>query len=223
MLLPFMLTFGIALAACGSQEPRGQDGTAAPGSAENGPGGAGDAAQPADDQRRQTLASLTLDDGRVIELRAKGKPPYEGVSPCLMVIGIDEDIRQCGTAPSIFQPPKADRAILADAYAQSNHSAPLEVYGSTQPEVGRVVLTYSVDGASKRLSAQLLKATDEALLRQAQIGEPFGYFFAELPTDTSVWSVRAEALTSGGGLLGTAAFDAVHPQNGGSRAFIAGP
>lgn len=177
----------------------------------------------ADRGARTPLASGTLADGRTVVLSAKGTPPYEGVSPCLILSGIDRDDRQCGTAPSALLPPKSEAAILSDAYAQRRRSAPLEVYGTVLPQVSDVVVADRGSGVRQRRPALVLRATDKEALRRAGISSPFGYFFAELPRATAVDHVHAIALSSDGERLGSASFRNVKPQHGGPDAFIAGP
>lgn len=216
---PAAVVVAAAFAACGgSEDPAaGETSDRDPVQDASDQGSAGEA------RRGTALASVTLDDGRKVELRAAGVPPYEGVSPCLMLFGIDQEKRQCGTAPSAYSPEKADDPIVADAYARANPSAPLEVYGTTQPGVARVVLEYGADGARRRQLAVRLEVSDREVLERAHISEPFGYFFGELPSETSIERVRAIALDPEGETLGSVDFGVVRPQPGGPESFIAGP
>lgn len=216
---PAAVVVAAALAACGGSE----DPTAGETNAKDPVQDASDQGSAGEGRRGTALASATLDDGRKVELRAAGVPPYEGVSPCLMLSGIDQEKRQCGTAPSVLPPSKADDPILASTYARANRSAPLEVYGTTQPDVARVVLKYDADGARTRMPSVLLEASDRKTLDRAHISEPFGFYFGELPSKTSLSSVRAIAVDPEGEIVGSADFGPLRNKPGGSGSFIAGP
>lgn len=143
-------------------------------------------ALPQDKPTSVLLGCARLDDGRRIELlsliRAGGL--------CLQIVGIDDRVRECGNAPS-EQVPAVTRAVAAQAIAQRNGSARLEVYGAVSADVTAVNLTYTVGGASRGARAELIQVTDDDALEAAGIRRPFGYFLAELPPDTSDVSVVA--------------------------------
>lgn len=160
-------------------------------------------------QVRVLLDMVELVDGRRVALRAWG-PAWgltskEDGGPCLRITGIDELFRQCGRAPSELVP-RSRAAISGPLAVQRNASAPLEVYGATSEEVSRVVVRYSSDAQRRQTQAHLLRCDDPQLLEEAGISEPFGYFFAELPNDTSGRTVRAIAFGATGERLGSTGF-----------------
>ncbi len=144
------------------------------------------------------LGCAQLHDGRKVEL-------LNMPGGCLQIVGIDNWVRECGNAPSEQEPPQTARAVAAQMIAQRNAAASLEVYGATSPEVRAVELRYTRGGSSHSTRAELIRVIDSEALEEARIGEPFGYFLAELPPKTS--TVRAIALDADGQMLGEDDFE----------------
>jgi hypothetical protein len=160
------------------------------------------------------LGCARLPDGRRLVLL----DGFEGHGLCLQLVGIDNRARQCGYAPSALDPPNT-RTITFQGMAQKNKSARLEVYGITAAEVAAVELTFPRGDSSHRVRAALIRVTDDEILAQARIAEPFGYFAAELPAGTS--SVSATALGEGGRRIATDEFEP-YPWSKWSRTMITG-
>ncbi len=138
---------------------------------------------------------------------------------CLQIVGIDNRARECGFAPSAIEPRPTMKAVAFQVTAQRNESAPLEVFGTTSAGVTTVELEYTGDSSSHSRRAALIRVTDSELLEKARIAEPFGYFLAELPADTS--NVSATALGPDGQRLGVDDF-APYPWSKFSRSMITG-
>ena len=184
-----------------------------------------------------TLATATLEDGRTVELQSflsesaveKYAADYQDPGfratvppPCLMLTGVGGQKRQCGTpfetdVDSAGQPIVVD-SIRAGAIARARPGAPLEVYGPTPAATEIVFLAFVNKGVRERVRAVVFLPTDERKLKEAGFRDPFGYFFAELPTGAS--DVTATAY-SANRKLGSASFDRLirtsHP-----RIFIEG-
>lgn len=160
------------------------------------------------------LGCAELEDGREIDLLAeKGAGGL-----CLQLTGIDNQVRECGSAPSAEEPPGTE-AVAPQAIARANSSAPLEVYGAISTNAAGVTLEYTARGSVQRRRAEVLQVTDEEALNRAGIRDPFGYFLAELPAETS--KVRAIAVDSEGDRLGSAPFGGILQQH--PRVFMAPP
>ncbi|MPZ63758.1 MAG: hypothetical protein GEU93_21295 [Propionibacteriales bacterium] len=161
------------------------------------------------------LGCARLDDGRKVELFSH----IQSGGLCLQIVGIDNRARECGNAPSEQEPPVTD-AVVAQMIAQWTESAALEVYGAASADVTTVSLTYTRAGSAHRTRAELIRVTDGEALEKAAIGEPFGYFLAELPPETPITTVTAIALDRGQ-RLGADDFGFLHDQP--RRAMISGP
>ena len=152
------------------------------------------------------LASVSLPDGREVVLRSflrRGIDPSLGTQ-CLSLSGLDEYTRQCGRA---FEDEGVvtTAPVSATAIAQISDSANLEVFGSTSRKTAQVRLSHGDGTTTVQTRAVLIRVDGEVVLERAGIPAPFGFFFAELPANTS--TVTATALDSGGGRLGSASFD----------------
>lgn len=139
------------------------------------------------------LAEVELDDGRRIVLRAHSAAGST-TGPCLTILGVDDRKRGCGRAPSERDPSLASQPIIAEAVAQTKSSAPVEVYGATTPQARTVVVRYGTKGVERAARAILLEADDHGALIAAKIGQPFDYFFAELPPDADARAITATVL-----------------------------
>ena len=161
------------------------------------------------------LGCARLQDGRKVELLSE----IEAGGLCLQIVGIDNRVRECGNAPSEQEPPMTE-AVAAQAIAQRNNSAPLEVYGATSADVTKVELRYTREGSSHRAPAELIRVTNGEALKKAGIVQPFGYFVGELPPDAS--NISAIALSSEGQTIGGDNFEQfLRDQPRG--AFVSGP
>jgi hypothetical protein len=160
------------------------------------------------------LGCAQLPDGRKVALlnahRSRGL--------CLQIVGLDNRARECGNAPSAIVPP-ITRTIWFQTPAQRNESAPIEVFGATTADVATVELRYTRDGSSHETRPAFIRVTDSDVLEQVGIAEPFGYFIAELPADTT--RAAATALDADGQRLGTDDFTPI-PWSGWSRSMITG-
>lgn len=168
------------------------------------------------DPRSLVLGCAQLPGGRRVALLNGYREP----GTCLQIVGIDNRARQCGFAPSSTEPPQKPHAIAFQGIAQRNKSTPLEIFGTTSDQVTTVELSYPRNGSSHSTRAALIPVTDSETLEVAGIAEPFGYFLAELPADTS--HVSATALGPDGQQLGA---DDLSPylQSQPRRAMITGP
>lgn len=168
-----------------------------------------------DESTSVLLACVQLADGREVEL-------FSGIQSgglCLQIVGIDSRVRECGNAPSEQEPPMTG-AVAAQAIAQPNSSAALEVYGAVSTDVTTVSLRYTQGGSPQLARAEVIHVKDRGALERAGIGEPFGYFVGELPAKAS--NVTALAKNGEGRALGRAGFEPFlrsQPR----RAFISGP
>ncbi len=101
--------------------------------------------------------------------------------PCIFIAGLPGGTRACGRAPSERVPP-ARAAIGGSAIVRRSPGAPLELYGETAPDVGRVMLRYRPPGGPRAQSqATLIRIDDRSALRTAGISQPFGYFVGTVP------------------------------------------
>lgn len=203
--LPGLLTM-FALAACGDSDES--------------PGHAGASTQPPagveQGANSAVLASVRLDDGRTVVLHSF-EPAGAETGPCLSLNGIDQNKRACGRAPSEVEPPLTD-PVIAQATAQTKPSAPLEVYGATSAEASEVVLRFKLGESTRELPAVLMVIEDQAVLDEAGIREPFGYFLAELPPEAS--HIRATAFDAEHATVGVDTFENFTDQH--PHAFISG-
>lgn len=161
------------------------------------------------------LGCAQLPGGRKVVLLSGYREP----GLCLQIVGIDNRARECGFAPSAIEPRPIMKAVAFQGTAQRNKSAPLEVFGTTSAEVTTVELEYTGDSSSGSTRAALIRVTDSEILEKARIAEPFGYFLAELPADTS--NVSATALGPNGQRLGADDFEP-YPWSKSSRSMITG-
>lgn len=161
------------------------------------------------------LGCAQLPDGRKVALLSM----HQSRGQCLQIVGLDDHARQCGFAPSAMVPTPPARPIFIQVHGQRNESAPIEVFGDTSAEATMVELRYTRDGSSHEARAALFQVTDSDVLENAGITEPFGYFIAELPPDTS--HVTATALDADGQRLGTDGLTPL-PWSGWSTSMITG-
>ena len=163
------------------------------------------------------LGCAQLPDGRtVVLLSMQGSG-----GQCLYIVGLDNRARGCGFAPSALVPPDT-QTIFFQMPAQRNESAPIEIFGATSAEVTTVQLSYTRDSSShEEARAALIRVTNSDVLEKAGIAQPFGYFLAELPADTS--HVYATALGTDEQRLGAADFETFPWSRRNSWAMITGP
>lgn len=130
-------------------------------------------------QRGVELAGVTLDDGRILSLRA-----YRNAgAPCLILVGVGKHPRGCAT-------PNSDAPVDAVAALQQKPGAPVEVFAITNSDTDAVEFEFAIEGAVRGRRAVLMRVNDRRALRGA-IQQGFGYAWAELPTDAKRITARA--------------------------------
>lgn len=137
------------------------------------------------------VASLGLADGRRIVITAEGR---EG--SCLVISGVDEYDRGCGThwvSPAELQ---------AGPVVQRSADHPVEVYGAVKDNVARVGVTYEVDGVALTRDATIVEVDDQSV--------PYGYYLAELPPTAR--NIEATAYDAAGSALESDLYGASYPQ-----------
>jgi len=166
-------------------------------------------------KRSVLLGCARLDAGRLVGLFATGGGEGGSGGPCLEITGVDDEAaRSCGRAPS-ERVPAVTEAVAAEATVKRHPSAPLEIYGVISADVANVALEYG----DETTMAEVIHVSDQEVLADAGISEPFGYFVAELPSSTPPQQVAARGSDYEGNELGSDTFERISH----GRMFIGGP
>lgn len=141
----------------------------------------------------------TLADGRRVQLRVF----QDDGGPCLVLEGVDRDLRGCGRVPLEREPPLR-RPVVAEATVGRKGNDRDEVFAATSARVAQV-LVYVGDAEIPSKLTLLLQVRDNRTLSEAGVHTgPFGYFFAEVPRSNA--RIRAVALDADGNKIGSAGF-----------------
>ena len=145
----------------------------------------------------EPLASAPMGDGRQVVLTVSS-------GRCLVLSGVDEFDRQC-----LYPPPSRPR-LATGPVVQKAAGAPIEVYGTADAVVERVVVSYALGGGPAAQDAVLLRTRKGApLARRMAIARPFAVFLAELPATAR--NPIATAYDSAGRVVGRDGYARIHP------------
>jgi hypothetical protein len=146
------------------------------------------------------IATGATADRRELQLRVI----QDDGGPCLLVVGIDAQVRGCGRARLQRKPP-ITRDLVAEATVVRKGATHREIFAATSGRVARVRLRADGKWLASRRSV-LLRADGARRLEHAGIDSgPFGYFFAEVPRKAR--AIRVVAFDARGDRIGTADFD----------------